>query len=295
MKFLITGGAGFIGLSFTHLIDRLGHEYKVIDKLTYASKQAFLPKGYNLEVKDICNLTDEDVEGYDFIVNFAAESHVDNSISNGYPFVKTNVEGTFNLLERARNSTTLKKFLQISTDEVYGDMTEYSYDLATVDTGLKGSSYYSATKASADLLVQAAGRTYGIPYLITRTCNNFGIRQHKEKFLPVLINYIKRNKPVGIYGDGENIREWIYVEDNVKAIYGLLVNDFVGIYNIGSGERYSNNEIVNLVEEILGKEIKKEYIKDRKGHDRKYALDSSNTPFITVTKSLKEYLKDQLL
>lgn len=293
-KFLITGGCGFIGSSFVHLISRLGFEYKVIDKLTYAGKQYNLPKGYDLVVKDICDVTSKDVEGFDYIVNFAAESHVDNSIEDGNPFVKTNIQGTFNLLEKARNSNTLKKFIQISTDEVYGDIADQEIDEATINTPLYGSSYYAASKASADLLVQAAGRTYGLPYLITRTCNNFGPRQHKEKFLPKLINSIKNDERIGVYGDGSNVREWIYVEDNIKAIYGLTVNEFEGVYNIGSGKRYSNNEIVSLAEKLVGGYISKEYIEDRKGHDKKYALDSSKTPFITNTLSLEKYLENQL-
>lgn len=294
MKFIITGGCGFIGSSFVHLISRLGHEYKVIDKLTYAGDQTRLPKGYYLLVKDICKLTEEDLGEYDYIVNFAAESHVDNSIKDGKPFIDSNIAGTFHLLELARKNKNLKKFIQISTDEVYGDIADQDIDEATVNTPLHGSSYYAASKASADLLVQAAGRTYNLPYLITRTCNNFGSRQHKEKFLPKLINSIKKNQSIGVYGDGSNIREWMYVEDNVKAIYGLTVNEFEGTYNIGSGKRYSNNDVIKIAEKIVGKEINKEYIEDRKGHDKKYALNSSHTPFITNTVTLEKYLEDQL-
>lgn len=294
MKFVITGGCGFIGSSFVHLISRLGHDYKVIDKLSYAANQNNIPEGSNLFVKDICEVTEEDLGEYDYIVNFAAESHVDNSIKDGRPFIDSNIQGTFNLLELARKNKNLKKFIQISTDEVYGDIADQEIDEATVDTPLHGSSYYAASKASADLLVQAAGRTYNLPYLITRTCNNFGVRQHQEKFLPKLINCVNDNNPIGVYGDGTNIREWIHVEDNIKAIYGLTINEFSGVYNIGSGNRYSNNDIIGLVENIVGKSIQKEYITDRKGHDKKYALDSSKTPFITNIVTLKKYLEKQL-
>ena len=294
MKFIITGGCGFIGSSFVHLISRLGHQYRVIDKLSYAANQNNIPKGSDLLIKDICEVTKEDLGEYDYLVNFAAESHVDNSIKDGKPFIDSNIQGTFNLLELARDNKNLKKFIQISTDEVYGDIADQEIHEATVDTPLHGSSYYAASKASADLLVQAAGRTYNLPYLITRTCNNFGVRQHQEKFLPKLIDCVNNNRVIGVYGDGTNIREWIHVEDNIKAIYGLTVNEFSGIYNIGSGNRYSNNDIIKVVENIVGKSIQKEYITDRKGHDKKYALDSSKTPFITNVVTLKKYLEKQL-
>jgi len=296
MRFIITGGAGFIGSSFANYCLELGHEVLVVDKLTYAGSLNNLNSTtgkLEILISDICEVNGEMLGKYDYLVNFAAESHVDNSIKDGRPFVRSNIEGTFNLLELARNNSHLKKFIQISTDEVYGDMNHYGPKIeATESFSLSGSSYYAASKAAADLLVQAAGRTYNLPFLITRTCNNFGPNQHEEKFIPKLIRSIKNDIPIGIYGQGKNIREWIYVEDNIKAVFHLTTSEKTGIHNIGSGNRVSNIEIVNFVEEILGRSIKKEYIEDRKGHDMRYALHSLD---IELTLSLKEYLKQQLL
>lgn len=295
MKVLITGACGFIGSSFVHLLQNKNIEYRIIDKLTYAGKQYNLPKGYDLLVKDICDLTLDDIDNdYDYIVHFAAESHVDNSIKNGKPFIKTNVEGTFNMIEIARQMSNLKKFVHISTDEVYGDVNDLNVNETDENISLHGSSYYSATKAASDLLVQAASRTYGLPYLLTRTTNNFGKRQDKEKFLPTIIRKIKENKPIPVYGDGQQIREWIWVEDNINMIFDLM-QTHEGIFNIGSGDRWTNNDIVKRVAELLGKDIKWEYVKDRKGHDRKYALDSTkikNTGCWRITKTLDDYLKE---
>ena len=195
MRIVVTGAMGFIGSHFVRHVFNFDEDIKIliVDNLTYAANIDNL-KGVSYEFlhKDICNIKPSDLGEYDYLINFAAESHVDNSIDDGRPFVRTNVEGTFNLLEIARQNPNLKKFIQISTDEVYGDMLDYGIEVeATVDFNLFGSSYYSATKASADLLVQAAGRTYGLPYLITRTCNNYGKNQHQEKLLPTIINCIK--------------------------------------------------------------------------------------------------------
>ena len=194
MRIVVTGGMGFIGSHFVRHVFNFDEDIKilVVDKLTYAANKNNL-KGVTYEFinRDICNVKASDLGEYDYLINFAAESHVDNSIEDGRPFVRTNVEGTFNLLEVARQNPNLKKFIQISTDEVYGDMLDYGPEIeATTDFNLIGSSYYSSTKASADLLVQAAGRTYGLPYLITRTCNNYGKNQHQEKLLPTIFNCI---------------------------------------------------------------------------------------------------------
>lgn len=298
MKFVVTGGAGFIGSSFVNLCLEKGHDVLVVDKVTYAGKLENMALGstnLRILIKDICDVDAEMLEDYDYLVNFAAESHVDNSIEDGRPFVRTNVEGTFNLLELARKNPNLKKFIQISTDEVYGDMDDYGEGAEADETyPLIGSSYYSSTKASADLLVQAAARTYKLPYIITRTCNNFGPKQHQEKFIPKLLQNVKQNKAIGVYGDGSNKREWLYVEDNVRAIYSLLKSDAEGIFNIGSGIRYTNNEIVELAEKVSKVAIYKDYIEDRKGHDKSYALNSSKTPFIDITKTLEDYFKEQL-
>lgn len=276
-KIIVTGGLGFIGSHFINYVnENQDDEIILIDKITYAANPNNIRKSVKFLQKDICDVTSEELGEYDYIVNFAAESHVDNSISNGLPFVRTNVEGTFNLIEVARKNKNLKKFIQISTDEVYGDMDDYpGYKIANEESPLIGSSYYSATKLSSDMLVMAAGRTYKLPYLITRTCNNYGENQHKEKFVPKIINSIKNGIEVPVYGDGNQIREWIHADDNAKAIYKLLKSDYVNkIFNIGTGERYTNNEIVSMISESLGKDVKFKYVEDRLGHDRRYSLDS---------------------
>jgi len=293
MRIIVTGACGFIGSHFVNLIGNQNPtiEIVVVDKLTYASNVNNLKVPVKFIKKDICDITHEDLGVYDYIVNFAAESHVDNSIKDGKPFVRTNVEGTFNLLEVARKNPNLKKFIQISTDEVYGDMDEHGeFALADESFNLIGSSYYSATKASSDLLVQAAGRTYGLPYLITRTCNNYGENQHQEKLLPTIINCIKNNFPIPIYGDGKNIREWIHADDNSQFIWDLIQSDKTGVYNIGSGERYTNLQIIEIIEKILGYQLDLKFVQDRKGHDRAYGLRTTLKP----KHNLKEYLKNTL-
>jgi len=293
MRIIVTGACGFIGSHFVNLIGNQNPtiEIVVVDKLTYASNVNNLKIPVKFIKKDICDITHEDLGVYDYIVNFAAESHVDNSIKDGKPFVRTNVEGTFNLLEVARKNPKLKKFIQISTDEVYGDMDEYGEGtLADESFNLIGSSYYSATKASSDLLVQAAGRTYGLPYLITRTCNNYGENQHQEKLLPTIIDCIKNNLKIPIYGDGKNIREWIHADDNSQFIWDLIQSDKTGVYNIGSGERYTNLQIIEIIERILGYQLDLKFVQDRKGHDRAYGLVTNLKP----KHNLKEYLKNTL-
>jgi dTDP-glucose 4,6-dehydratase len=229
--------------------------------------------------KDICDVTADELGDFDYIVHFAAESHVDNSIKNGLPFVRTNVEGTFNLLEISRKNKNIKKFIHISTDEVYGDMDEHIAinHTATEGDDLKPSSYYSATKAASDMLVLSANRTYGLPYLITRTCNNFGEHQFDEKFLPTIARSIKEDKPIPVYGDGLQVREWMYVYDNVRVICDLMFDDEVvnQVMNIGTGVRLTNLKIITKIGEILNKEVQFNYVEDRLGHDRKYGLNSA--------------------
>ena len=292
MKIVVTGGCGFIGSSFVHLCKNLGHEVLVIDKMTYASNEDWLPMDTELLVSDICDVTENDLGEYDYLVNFAAESHVDNSIKDGKPFVKTNIEGTYNLLELARKNKKLKKFVQISTDEVYGDLDKLDIKASFEQNFLYPSSYYSATKASADMLVFSCGHTFGLPYVITRTCNNFGDRQHSEKFIPTIMKSIKEDKPIPIYGDGKQIREWIWVEDNVKEILKLMLYK-EGTYNIGSGDCLQNIDIIKHIGDLIGKEPKYEFVEDRKGHDRRYTLDTDfEKP--KITKTLFQYLKEQL-
>ena len=295
MRVVVTGGFGFIGSSFVNYLDSLGHEVLIVDKLTYAANVNNINAATNTILaveKDICNVTAEDLGDYEYLVNFAAESHVDNSIKDGRPFVRSNVEGTFNLLELARKNSYLKKFIQISTDEVYGDMEDYGEGVLADETfSLIGSSYYSSTKASADLLVQAAGRTYGLPYLITRTCNNFGVNQNKEKFIQTIFNCINNDIEIPIYGDGNQIREWIWVEDNVKILYKLMLEN-TGVKNIGSGERWTNRELIQLIADISNKEIKFKFVEDRLGHDTRYGMQTNFQDY--KFKLLEEYLKEQL-
>jgi dTDP-glucose 4,6-dehydratase len=278
-RIIVTGGLGFIGSEFVnYVMENTTHDVVVLDKMTYAANIDNIKNEFRLIKKDICDVTEEDLGDYDYIVNFAAETHVDNSISNGRPFVETNVMGTFNLLELARKNGKLKKFLQISTDEVYGDMDDNDENnrISTEEFPMKASSYYSATKVSSDMLVISANRTYGLPYLITRTCNNFGEHQNNEKFIPKIISSIKNGVEVPVYGDGSQVREWIHALDNVKQIYKLLVSDVVNeVYNIGSGERYQNIEIINMIGDILGAEVKYKFVEDRLGHDKRYSLSSN--------------------
>lgn len=278
MRVVVTGGAGFIGSAFiNHLKDNFECDVICIDKLTYAGSLNNIKQGFYFLQRDICDVTEEEIGEFDYIVHFAAESHVDNSIKNGLPFIKSNVEGTYNLLEIARKNKNLKKFIHISTDEVYGDMEENPNvrKESNEQYKIKGSSYYSASKAASDLLVEAAGRTYGLPYLITRTCNNFGEHQFEEKFLPKIAKSISEDKEIPVYGDGKQVREWMYVYDNVKVICDLMFDDEVKneVYNIGTGFRVQNLDIVNKIADILNKEVKIKHVEDRLGHDRVYSLD----------------------
>jgi dTDP-glucose 4,6-dehydratase len=288
MRVVVTGGAGFIGSAFiNHLLDNFECDVLCVDKLTYAGSKTNIKHNVSFLQKDICDVTSDELGEFDYMVHFAAESHVDNSISNGLPFVRTNVEGTFNLIEISRKNKGLKKFIHISTDEVYGDMDEHfaiNYT-AKEEDDLKPSSYYSATKAASDMLVLSANRTYGLPYLITRTCNNFGEHQFEEKFLPTIARSISEGKPVPVYGDGKQVREWMYVYDNVKVICDLMFDDTVinKVMNIGTSFRVTNLNIINKIASILNKEVQIEHVEDRLGHDRKYGLYS---------KSMMDYYRD---
>ena len=292
-RMLITGGCGFIGSHFTDF--QMGYvdmEVIVVDKLTYASNIDYLPEGAKLIKKDINDLTYDDIGEIQYCVNFAAESHVDNSIDDGSPFVKTNVNGTFNLLELCRQMKNFKKFVQISTDEVYGDVKEPSIETDV----LKPSSYYSATKAAADQIVLAAGKTYELPYLITRSCNNYGDRQHEEKFLPKLFKCYKEQMAFPLYGDGLNRREWIWVGDNIRII-DLLTHspNHYGIYNIGTGDIWCNVDIVDEVTMLTEGGINFQQVDDRLGHDRAYWLDCYKLEHelgYYPTMNLGKYLQD---
>jgi len=305
MRVIVTGGAGFIGSAFiNHLLDNFECDVLCVDKLTYAGRKENIKHNVSFLQKDICDVTADELGEFDYIVHFAAESHVDNSISNGLPFVRTNVEGTFNLLEISRKNKNLKKFIHISTDEVYGDMDEHFSinHIAQEGDNLSPSSYYSATKAASDMLVLSANRTYGLPYLITRTCNNFGEHQFEEKFLPTIARSIQEGKPIPVYGDGKQVREWMYVYDNVKVICDLMFDDTTinQIMNIGTGFRVKNLDIINKIASILDKEVQINHIEDRLGHDKKYGLFSKkmmwfyqNKGETTNFKNLYDYLEEQ--
>jgi dTDP-glucose 4,6-dehydratase len=296
MRVIVTGGCGFIGSSFVNLLEKNGVDYLIVDKMTYAADINNIPDQTKLLVKDICDVTQEDLGEFDYIVNFAAESHVDNSIENGKPFVMANVLGVFNLLEISKKNPNLKKFIQISTDEVYGDMMDHPEGYsADIDSPINPSSYYSATKAAADLLVQSCHRTFNLPYLITRTCNNFGRHQHPEKFLPKIYKNINEGIEVPVYGDGRQVREWVWVEDNVNEIYKLMNSDVTGVYHISSGDLWENIEIIDYISELIGKDVNYKFVTDRLGHDKKYFLKSNKIQNIKyLTDYISEIFEDKI-
>jgi dTDP-glucose 4,6-dehydratase len=279
MKILITGGAGFIGSNFVRYMSNKYPYEKIIvfDKLTYAGRMENLKDEMDKITfirGDICNKGDvEKVKECDAIFNFAAETHVDRSIIDAGIFVKTDVLGTYNLLEYARRND-IEKYIQISTDEVYGSIEKGSFNEEDI---LDPSSPYSASKAGADLLVKAYFKTHALPVLITRSSNNFGPYQYPEKLIPVLILNALHDKPLPIYEEGKNVRDWIFVLDNCEAIDFVFRKGGVGeIYNIGAGNERTNIEITNLILEELGKPkdlIK--FVKDRPGHDFRYSLDTT--------------------
>ena len=277
MRILITGGAGFIGCNFVrYMLEKYpDEEIVVLDKLTYAGRIENLRDVLDRIIfvqGDICNKEDvEKVGDCNAIFNFAAETHVDRSIMDAGVFVKTDVLGTYTLLEYARRHD-IEKYIQISTDEVYGSIEKGSFSEEDI---LDPSSPYSASKAGADLLVKAYHRTYGLPVLITRSSNNFGPYQYPEKLIPVLILKAMHDEPLPIYGDGRNVRDWNYVLDNCSGIDMVFQKGKIGeIYNIASGNEKKNVEIANLILEELGKPkslIK--FVEDRLGHDKRYSLN----------------------
>lgn len=282
MKILVTGGAGFIGSNFIRHILNKKSVYKILnfDKLTYAGNLDNL-KGlernpnYAFIKGDICDsrAVEQAMEGCDCVVNFAAETHVDRSIIDASDFVRTNVLGTHILLEAARKSK-IAKFIQVSTDEIYGSIDKGSF---TETSLLSPNSPYAASKAGADLLCRSYFITFGLPIIITRSSNNFGPYQYPEKFVALSITNLIEGKNIPLYGDGKNIRDWIFVEDNCDAIYFVLENGSPGdIYNIAGGCETTNIEVVNSILELMGQLSSKiEYVKDRPGHDRRYSLNDS--------------------
>ena len=275
MKILVTGGLGFIGCNFVrYMADKA--EIIVIDALKYGSNENNL-KGldYKFVRGDICDyeLMTELVKGVDAIINFAAETHVDRSISNPFAFIESNVIGTYTILEAMRKVNLEVKLVHVGTDEVYGDIEKGSFK---EDDMLKPSSPYSASKASADLIVMAYVRTYGLNAVITRCTNNYGPYQFPEKLIPKAILRAKMDMSIPIYGTGKNVRDWIYVNDHCEAINLVLERGKRGeIYNISSGEEKTNIEVVSEILKIMQRPGLIEFVEDRPGHDIRYSLDSS--------------------
>ena len=303
MQILVTGGCGFIGSNFIRqMLARYPYHIFNFDKLTYAGNLENLKdiednpnytfvKGDIAEKEDVAQVFERGIE---VVVNFAAESHVDRSIMDPDAFVKTNISGTFNLLEQARQKG-VKRFIQISTDEVYGSLGKEGK--FREDTPLAPNSPYSASKTSADLLATAYHKTYGMPVVITRCSNNYGPYQFPEKLIPLIISNALHDKDLPVYGDGMNIRDWIHVSDHCDAIDTVLHKGEPGnVYNVGGENERANIEIVKLILSILGKpESLIKYVKDRPGHDRRYAIDSTKIknvlnfqPKMTFQKGMEE-------
>ncbi|MBM4330462.1 MAG: dTDP-glucose 4,6-dehydratase [Deltaproteobacteria bacterium] len=289
MKILVTGGAGFIGSNFIHFLigpdNTFQGDFEILnlDKLTYAGNLENLAdlsqsKNYHFVKGDICDgkLVESLLQsGVDAIINFAAESHVDRSLYEPDLFIQTNVVGVQVLLQAALRHR-IKKFIQISTDEVYGSLPPDAPGFRE-DTQLSPNSPYSASKAAADLLVRSYFKTYGFPAIITRCSNNYGPFQFPEKLIPLFITNALEDKPLPVYGDGLNVRDWIHVEDHCRAILAVLEKGKEGeIYNIGGDGERTNLEITETILDVLGKpKSLMRYVTDRPGHDRRYAVDFS--------------------
>ncbi|HFJ9425843.1 dTDP-glucose 4,6-dehydratase [Bacillus cereus] len=285
MKVLVTGGAGFIGSNFVRYMVKKYPEYNIVnlDSLTYAGNLENLKdieelsnykfvKGDIADRQFINQLFKE--EKFDYVLNFAAESHVDRSITNPDIFIQTNIQGTQVLLDAAKNAE-VKKYLQVSTDEVYGTLGETGY--FTEETPLASNSPYSSSKAGADLLVRAYHETFGLPVNITRCSNNYGPFHFPEKLIPLMIINALNDKQLPVYGDGLNVRDWLHVEDHCQAIDLVLHKGKNGeVYNVGGNNERTNIEIVQTILKALGKpESLIKYVTDRPGHDRRYAIDAT--------------------
>lgn len=314
MKILVTGGAGFIGSNFVKYMLKKHPDYKIVnlDLLTYAGNLENLKEeesnpNYKFVKGDIANrdfiIDLFEKEKFDAVINFAAESHVDRSILNPDIFVRTNVLGTQVLLDAAKH-TKVEKYIQVSTDEVYGSLGETG--LFTEETPLAPNSPYSASKAGADLLVRSYHKTYGMHTMITRCSNNYGPYQFPEKLIPLMIINALHDKDLPVYGDGLNIRDWLYVDDHSSAIDLVLHKGKSGeVYNIGGNNEKTNIEIVKTILKELGKpESLIKFVKDRPGHDRRYGIDATKirnelgwkpeTNFETgIKKTIKWYLDNQ--
>ncbi len=286
MKVLITGGAGFIGSNYVyiHLDARPEDELTVLDALTYSGHRENLAEAEARGVKfvegrieDRALVTALFEEGqFDWVVHFAAETHVDRSIKDPGLFVTTNVMGTQVLLDAARDFG-VKRFHHVSTDEVYGDLGFGSTDQFTEESAIRPSSPYSATKAASDFLALSYFRTFGVPVTISRCSNNYGPFQSVENLIPVLIGRAARDEALPIYGTGQNVRDWLFVKDHCEAILAILERGTVGeIYNVGGNNEWANIDIAKLVLNLIDKpENLISFVEDRKGHDQRYAIDSS--------------------
>jgi dTDP-glucose 4,6-dehydratase len=289
MRYLVTGGAGFIGSNFIRYVFRkYGSDAQVVnlDKLTYAGIRENLAEfesepNYRFVKGDISNPADValayqgiDEGGIDVVVNFAAETHVDRSLMEAATFINTDVQGVLVLLEEARKHDRLKKFIQVSTDEVYGSIESGSF--SETDT-LNPRNPYSASKAGGDRMAYAYSETYGLPVVVTRASNNYGPYQYPEKLIPLFVTNAIDDQPLPLYGDGKNVRDWLFVDDHCAAIDFLLEHGVKGeVYNVGGGNELENREITHKILELLGKPqslIKP--VADRQGHDRRYSLDAS--------------------
>ena len=279
-KLLVTGGAGFIGSNFIHFILNKYPDYHIInlDKLTYCGnpdnlKDIEKDKRYKFVKGDITDpkIVDKVIKDCTAVVHFAAETHVDRSISDASSFIRTNISGTYVLLEAARENN-INPFIYISTDEVYGSTLKGAF---REEDPLKPNSPYSASKAGADLLARSYFVTYKLPVIITRSSNNFGPYQYPEKVIPLFITNLLEGKKVPLYADGMNMRDWLFVRDNCEAIDIVMHKGRAGeIYNIGAGNEITNLELTKTILALLGKdESSVEFVKDRPGHDKRYALD----------------------
>ncbi|MDO4412695.1 dTDP-glucose 4,6-dehydratase [Cutibacterium sp.] len=279
---LVTGGAGFIGSNFTHwVLDNTDATVTVLDAMTYAANEASLAQlpenRFQLVRGSVCDadLVDDLVSRHDAVVHFAAESHNDNSLAGPAPFIETNIVGTFTLLEAVRKHDV--RLHHISTDEVYGDLGLNDPAKLTPQTRYNPSSPYSASKASSDLLVRAWVRSFGVQATISNCSNNYGPRQHVEKFIPRQITEILQGRRPKLYGDGLNVRDWIHVDDHNSAVWTILESGRIGeTYLIGADGELSNKTVIQLILELMGQPTDAyDHVNDRPGHDLRYAIDAT--------------------
>jgi dTDP-glucose 4,6-dehydratase len=308
LNLLVTGAAGFIGSNFVGMIAKGGLQgissVKVLDKLTYAGVKSNLDSiadlsRYEFIKGDICDLrvVSELLKEVDVVVNFAAESHVDRSISGATDFIQTNIVGVQVMLDAIKASGRKIRFLQVSTDEVYGSIELGSW---TEDWPLKPNSPYSASKAGGELLARSYNRTHNIDVVITRCSNNYGSHHFPEKLIPLFITNLIEGKKVPVYGTGENVRDWLHVDDHCRGIHSVLMNGRSGeVYNIGGGRELTNNEITSLILDAMNAdESSIKYVEDRKGHDLRYSVDWTKInrelgyePQVKFEDGLKETIK----